>query len=98
MLIYEHLSSGVSPLPNIHYQTFMGVVNDMVAVTNVLPAALKNSLLVIHAFCGSDTTSRLYIYKNAAIASNKIPSRTIADVFITRIRQWMTFSLPEIIS
>ena len=70
----------------------------MVAVTNELPAASKNSLLVIHAFCGSDTTSRLYIHKYAVITSNKIPSKAIEDVFISRIRQWMTFSLPEIIS
>ena len=40
--IFERLSSGVS-LPNI-YQLRVGVVYDMVAVTNVLPAALKNSL------------------------------------------------------
>ena len=74
------LSSGVSQ-PNI-YKLRVGVENDMVAVTNVLPAALKNSLLVIHAFCGSDTTSRLYIHKYAAIMSNKIPSKAIADVFL----------------
>ena len=58
-----------------HLSTNVGVVYDMVAITNVLSAASKNSLLVINAFCGSDITS-----------------------FITRIRQWMTFSLPEIIS
>ena len=56
----------------------------MVAVTNVLPAALKNSLLVIHAFCGSDTTSRLYNHGYAAITSNKIPSKAIADVFYNK--------------
>ena len=77
--IFELLSSGVS-LPII-YQLRVGVVYDMVAVTNVLPAALKNSLLVIHAFYGSDTTSRLYNHGYAAITSNKIPSKAIADVF-----------------
>ena len=56
--IFERLSSGVC-LPNI-FQLRVGDVYDMVAVTNVLPAALKNSLLLIHAICGSDTTSRLY--------------------------------------
>ena len=80
--IFERLSSGVS-LPNI-YQLRVGVVYDMVAVTNVLPAALKNSLLVIHAFCGSDTTSRLYNHGYAAITSNKIPSKDIADVFYNK--------------
>ena len=79
MLIFEHASFGVS-LPNI-YQLRVGVVNDMVAVTNVLPAALKNSLF-IHAFCGSETTSRFYNLEYAAITSNKIPSKAIADFFL----------------
>ena len=84
MLIFERLSSGLS-LPNI-YQLRVGVVNDMVAVTNELPAASKNSLLVIHAFCGSDTTSRLYIHKYAAITSNKktffyIKDSSMDDIF-----------------
>ena len=57
---------------------------DMVAVINVLPAALKNSLLLIHTLCGSDTTSRLYNHRYAAITSNKIPSKSIADVFYNK--------------
>ena len=76
MLIFEHSSSGVS-LPNI-YQLRVGVVYDMVAVTNVLPAASKNSLF-IHAFCGSET---IYNLEYAAITSNRIPSKAIADVFL----------------
>ena len=80
--IFERLSSGVS-LPNI-YQLRVGVVYDMVPVTNVLPAALKNSLLLIHAFFGSDTTSRLYNHGYAAITSNKIPSKSISDVFYNK--------------
>ena len=81
--IFERLSSGVSLL-NI-YQLRVGVVYDMVAVTNVLPTALKNSLLIIiHAFCGSDTTSGLYYHGYAAITTNKIPSKAIADVFYSK--------------
>ena len=80
--IFERLSSGVSLL-NI-YQLRVGVVYDMVTVTNVLPTALKNSLLLIHAFSGSDTTSGLYNHGYTVITTNKIPF-------------WMTFSPPEII-
>ena len=85
MLIFEHLSSGVS-LPNI-YQLRVRVVNDMVDVTNVLPAALKYSLLVIHAFYMAHTPLLDYIFTSVLqlrALSNKIPSKAIADVFYNK--------------
>ena len=87
--IFERLSSRVS-LPNI-YQLRVGVVYDMVAVTNVLPAALKNSLLLIHAFCGSDTTSRLYNHGYAPSRATRYHLKVLQMCFITRIRLWMKF-------
>ena len=39
--------------------------------------------MLIHAFCGLDTTSRLY-NGYAAITTNKIPSKAIADVFYNK--------------
>ena len=104
MLIFEHLSYGVS-LPNI-YQLRVWVVNDMVDVTNVLPSALKYSLLVIHAFYMAHTplldyifTSMLQIFTSMLqLRAIRYRQRPLQTFFITRIRQWMTFSLPEIIS
>ena len=97
MLIFEHLSSGVS-LPNI-YQLRVWVVNDMVDVTNVLPAALKYSLLVIHAFYMAQTPLLDYIFTSMLqLRAIRYRQRPLQTFFITRIRQWMTFSLPEIIS
>ena len=77
--ISERISTGF-PLPDV-YQHRVGVVYDMVAVTNLLPTALRDSLLLIHAFCGCDTTSGLYGHGYTAITSSQIPSNAIKDVF-----------------
>ena len=71
----------------------------MVDVTNVLPATFKYSLLVIHAFYMAHTPLLDYIFTSMLqLRAIRYRQRPLQTFFITRIRQWMTFSQPEIIS
>ena len=93
--IFERLSSGVSLL-NI-YQLRVGVVYDMVAVTNVLPTALKTVCCLFMPSVARTPLLDYIITGMLQLQPIRYRRRLLQTFFTERIRQCMTFSPPEII-